>query len=68
MLSTPDIEWHIYVRKTLFFSQGRHFLIETEDSMRESAEKADDYASNEGLLSATGQTWFYVVKTAQQTC
>ena len=37
------------------FSQGRHFLIETEDN-RESAEKPDDYASDAKLLTAKGLT------------
>merc|ERR1719209_1063103 len=33
-------------------SQGRHFLIETEDNKGESAEKSDDYASDPKLLTA----------------
>ena len=40
------------------FSQGRHFLIETEDNKGESAEKPDDYATDAKLLSAKGLTEF----------
>ena len=43
---------------TCFFSQGRHFLIETEDSEGDSVRKADDYAGNVKPLTKKGQAPF----------